>query len=650
MIVSNHSRVKLLPQAAIAVLVGVIVVFIFTESIFGWTPLDWIHKLGQGTGYYDPGIGILLLIVVNIISFLILIWRNTEKLHKVDDNWRQEKNKLRQSRHGLEVEVIERTEELRQSEVLKQVVLDALPQHLAVLDQTGTIIKVNQAWQRFMLDNEGAELDNQIGVGANYLAVCRNVIGGDSGDAQQVIKGIELVLTGEIPVFMFEYACHSVTEQRWFRLTVVPLPGENNGAIVTHTNITEHRQLYEAEQQARIRAEEASRMKDEFLATVSHELRSPLNAILGWVNLLRGGKLSNEASLRALATIEISARTQNRLVSDLLDVSRIITGKLRLNVSLVKPVHFIEAALEAARPAADAKEIYLQTVIDENVALISGDADRLQQIVWNLISNAIRFTPRGGRVQVRLEQVNTNVKIIVSDNGSGIKPEFLPFIFDRFSQQDTSITRKIGGLGMGLAIVRHLVELHGGEVEVESAGEGKGATFTINLPLTLADKKTIQSKPSVIENPPQINCPPALNDLRVLVVDDDPEALELVSRILIECGAEVKTAGSVKAALGWLSDPAGWRPEVLVSDLEMPGENGYSLLRIIRDREAPNTPKLPAIALTANARAEDRMRTLGAGFQMHVPKPVEPAELLTVVASVAGRLGQRNVREVNAQS
>lgn len=650
MIVSNHSRVKLLPQAAIAVLVGVIVVFIFTESIFGWTPLDWIHKLGQGTGYYDPGIGVLLLIVVNIISFLILIWRNTEKLHKVDDKWRQEKNKLRQSRHGLEVEVIERTEELRQSEVLKQVVLDALPQHLAVLDQTGTIIKVNQAWQRFMLDNEGAELDNQIGVGANYLAVCRNVIGGDSWDAQQVIKGIKLVLTGEIPVFTFEYACHSVTEQRWFRLTVVPLPGENNGAIVTHTNITEHRQLYEAEQQARIRAEEASRMKDEFLATVSHELRSPLNAILGWVNLLRGGKLSNEASLRALATIEISARTQNRLVSDLLDVSRIITGKLRLNVSSVKPVHFIEAALEAARPAADAKEIYLQTVIDENVALISGDADRLQQIVWNLISNAIRFTPRGGRVQVRLEQVNTNVKIIVSDNGSGIKPEFLPFIFDRFSQQDTSITRKIGGLGMGLAIVRHLVELHGGEVEVESAGEGKGATFTINLPLTLADKKTIQSKPSVIENPPQINCPPALNDLRVLVVDDDPEALELVSRILIECGAEVKTAGSVKAALGWLSDPAGWRPEVLVSDLEMPGENGYSLLRIIRDREAPNTPKLPAIALTASARAEDRMRTLGAGFQMHVPKPVEPAELLTVVASVAGRLGQRNVREVNAQS
>ena len=383
------------------------------------------------------------------------------------------------------MEVIERTEELRQSELLKQVVLDALPQHLAVLDQTGTIIKVNQAWQRFMSDNEGAELDNQLGVGANYLAVCRNVTGGDSGDAQQVIKGLELVLAGEIPVFTFEYPCHLTLDQRWFRLTVVPLPGENNGAIVTHTNITEHRQLYEAELQARIRAEEASRMKDEFLATVSHELRSPLNAILGWVNLLRGGKLSNEASLRALATIEISARTQNRLVSDLLDVSRIITGKLRLNVSLVKPIHFIEAALEAARPAAEAKEIHLQTVIDENVGFISGDADRLQQIVWNLISNAIRFTPRGGRIQIRLEQANSNVKIIVSDNGSGIKPEFLPFIFDRFSQQDTSITRKIGGLGMGLAIVRHLVELHGGEVEVESAGEGKGATFTINLPLTL---------------------------------------------------------------------------------------------------------------------------------------------------------------------
>ena len=246
---------------------------------------------------------------------------------------------------------------------------------------------------------------------------------------------------------------------------------------------------------------------------------------------------------------------------------------------------------------------------------------------------------------MRLKQVNSNVKIIVSDNGSGIKAEFLPFIFDRFSQQDTSSTRKMGGLGMGLAIVRHLVELHGGEVQVESAGEGKGATFTINLPLILADKKIFQPIPSVIENQPQTNCPPTLNDLRVLVVDDEPDALELISKILADCGAEVKTAESVNEALKWLFDPAGWRAEVLVSDLE----KGYSLLRKIRAQEAPNTPRLPAIALTTNARAEDRMRALGAGFQMHVPKPVEPAELLTVVASVAGRLGQRKAEEVKVR-
>ena len=564
MVVSNHSRFKLLPQAAVAALIGGTVIFIVAELISGWPVLDWIQQLGQRAGYYDAVFGISLLILGNIIAFLILIRRSTERLHRVDDERRQEEAALRQSRNGLEVEVIERTEELRQSELLKQVVLDALPQHLAVLDQTGTIIKVNQAWQRFALDNEGAGLGSQIGVGANYLAVCRNVTGRESVEAEQAIRGIESVLSGETPIFTLEYSCHSATEQRWFRLTVVPLSGQNNGAVVTHTNITEHRRLYEAEQQARIRAEEASRMKDEFLATVSHELRSPLNAILGWVNLLRGGKLSNEASLRALATIEISARTQNRLVSDLLDVSRIITGKLRLNVSSVKPVHFIEAALEAARPAAEAKEIYLQTVIDENVAPISGDADRLQQIVWNLISNAIRFTPQRGRIQVRLKQVNSNVKIIVSDNGSGIKAEFLPFIFDRFSQQDTSSTRKMGGLGMGLAIVRHLVELHGGEVQVESAGEGKGATFTINLPLILADKKIFQPIPSVIENQPQTNCPPTLNDLRVLVVDDEPDALELISKILADCGAEVKTAESVNEASApqlhqqyWIFLPSG---------------------------------------------------------------------------------------------
>lgn len=615
------------------------------------TTLGWVYTMGQKAGYYDANVGVSLLVAGNIIVFLIVVWRSAETLHLVDNERQKEETALRQSRNGLEVQVRERTQELRQSELLKHTVLDALPQQLAVLDQAGTIIEVNRAWQRFALEHKGTGLGDQIGVGANYLAACRNVATPDFLEAQQMVKGIEAVLTGEKQIFTLEYSRHLTPGQRWFRLTAVPLPDENYGAVVSHTDVTERRRLYEAELKARLRAEEASRRKDEFLAVVSHELRSPLNAILGWVNLLRGGKLTAEAAARALATIENSARIQNRLVSDLIDVSRIITGKLRLNVSLVKPARFIEAAIETVRLAAEARGIQLQTEIDEDIGFISGDADRLQQIVWNLVSNAIRFTPRGGRIQVRMERANSAMKIIVRDNGRGIKPEFLPFVFDRFSQEDSTSTRKMGGLGMGLAIVRHLVELHGGEVQVESAGEGQGATFTVKLPLTL-DRAGQQNPPHLrpmAEEKLLLDCPPALHDLRVLVVDDDPETLDLVNLTLTKCGAEVKTAASVNEALAWLANPAGWRPEVLISTLEMLRDDGSSLIRRVRAQEAPNAPKLSAIALTASARAEDRMRALSAGFQMHVPKPVEPAELLTVVASVAGRLEQRNHEEVKVR-
>ncbi|MFY9611381.1 MAG: ATP-binding protein, partial [Blastocatellia bacterium] len=405
----------------------------------------------------------------------------------------------------------------------------------------------------------------------------------------------------------------------------------------------EHARLYDAEQRARMDAEAANRMKDEFLATVSHELRSPLNSILGWVSLMREGKLNQEAAARALETVERSARAQNKIIGDLLDVSRIISGQLRLNVRPLEPAPIVEAAVEAVRPAADAKSVRLQVVLDPDAGPISGDSDRLQQIVWNLVSNAIKFTPKGGSAQVRLERNGSQVEIIVSDTGAGIDPAFLPFVFDRFRQEDSSSTRKQGGLGLGLAIVRHLVELHGGTVHAESGGDGKGATFVVTLPLMMnrsigADQE--RTHPTAALKSLTLDYPPQLTGVRVLVVDDESSALDLVSAILAECEAEVKTAASATEALAILSNDSKWQPEVLISDIEMSEVDGYEFMRQVRKLPAERGGRVPAVALTAYAGVEDRMKALAAGFQMHVPKPVEPAELLTVLASVTGRLAR----------
>ena len=405
----------------------------------------------------------------------------------------------------------------------------------------------------------------------------------------------------------------------------------------------EHARLYDAEQRARMDAEAANRMKDEFLATVSHELRSPLNSILGWVSLMREGKLNEEAAARALETVERSARAQNKIIGDLLDVSRIISGQLRLNVRPLEPAPIVEAAVEAVRPAADAKSVRLQVVLDPDAGPISGDSDRLQQIVWNLVSNAIKFTPKGGSTQVRLERNGSQVEIIVSDTGAGIDPAFLPFVFDRFRQEDSSSTRKQGGLGLGLAIVRHLVELHGGTVHAESEGDGKGATFVVTLPLMITRSlglEEVRTHPTAALNSITLDCPPQLIGLRVLVVDDEANARDLVSAILAECEAEVKTAASAAEALAILSDNSEWNPDVLISDIEMSEVDGYEFMRQVRKLPVERGGRVPAVALTAYARVEDRMKALAAGFQMHVPKPVEPAELLTVLASVTGRLAR----------
>lgn len=398
----------------------------------------------------------------------------------------------------------------------------------------------------------------------------------------------------------------------------------------------ERMRLLRSEQEARKKAEEASRLKDEFLATVSHELRTPLTAVVGWSHMLRAGQLDSKTAATALEAILRNARSQGQLIDDLLDVSRIIAGRLRLDVRPCHPSAFIDAALEAMRPAAEAKGVLLQKIIDTGVGAVVGDSERLQQVVWNLLSNAIKFTPKKGRVQVRLQRVNSEIEIVVSDTGSGINPEFLPYVFDRFRQADMSTTRHHGGLGLGLAIVRHLIELHGGTVQAESEGEGRGATFTVRLPLVGVYQKdnTPQERihPAARGHNYVLDHPERLDELKVLVVDDEIDTREVLKTMLEQCGAKVITAESTAQALEVLHAE---KPDVLIADIGMPGEDGYDLIRKVRALPVDQGGRIPAVALTAYARPEDRLRALRAGYQMHIPKPVEVAELVTIIARVA---------------
>ena len=389
--------------------------------------------------------------------------------------------------------------------------------------------------------------------------------------------------------------------------------------------------------QAIQQAEEASRLKDDFLATVSHELRTPLTAVLGWAHLLRSNNLDEAGRARALETIARNALSQRQLIDDLLDVSRIIAGKLRLDVRPVEPSAFIDAAVEAVRPAAEAKEIRIQKIIDTGVGAVSGDPARLQQVVWNLLSNAIKFTPRGGRAQVRVEVVGSQIEISVTDTGQGISAEFLPFVFERFRQADMKTTRSHSGLGLGLAIVRQLVELHGGTVGVESPGEGRGATFVVKLPLLPIYQKPSQEErahPAARNTQLPSECPDDLAGVKMLVVDDEADTCDLLRSVLTQCGAEVTTAQSAAEALEIFGRV---KPDVLISDIGMPGEDGYELMRKVRSLPKERGGRVPAVALTAYARAEDRLRALRAGYQMHVAKPIELAELVAIVASLAER-------------
>ena len=380
---------------------------------------------------------------------------------------------------------------------------------------------------------------------------------------------------------------------------------------------------------------EANRIKDEFLAVMSHELRTPLNSILGWAHLVRTGALDEPTAKRALMTIERNTRLLGEMIEDLLDVSRIMTGKLLLDVRPINLCPVIEAAVDAVRPAADAKNIRFETDLDLSVGTVSGDTNRVQQVVWNLLSNAIKFTPNRGRVEVRLARVGSNACITVTDSGEGIGAEFLPFVFDRFRQADSTFSRQHGGLGLGLAIVRHLVEMHGGTVSADSPGTGRGSTFTVSFPLLAAGREGIsQSESPFNELRPVHDDRADLSGVSVMIVDDERDALDVLVAILELRGAKVIAASSAAEAVERLTKN-GAIPDVLVSDIGMPAEDGFALISKVRAMGPERGGKIPAIALTAYARDEDRARVLAAGFQRHVAKPVEPSNLALAVASLA---------------
>ena len=403
----------------------------------------------------------------------------------------------------------------------------------------------------------------------------------------------------------------------------------------TKKDAQQRAELLDAERRARAEVERISVMKDEFLATLSHELRTPLNAVLGWSGILLSRNKEDNETRRALETIERNARAQAQLIEDLLDMNRIVSGKIRLDVQRIDVAPIVEAALDAMRPSADGKAIVIRKTIDPNAGPVHGDPNRLQQVIWNLLTNAVKFTPKGGKIDVVVERVNSHIEITIHDTGIGIAPDFLPHVFERFRQADASSTRKYGGLGLGLSIVKQLVELHGGSVTVASEGEGKGATFVVSLPV----RAFRESEPASREHPATprvlrraVDAEISLSGIVVLVVDDEPDARELLREALGDAGAEVVTASSAEEAIATLRSR---QPTVIVSDIGMPNRDGYELIREIRALSPAEGGRTPAIALTAFARSEDRTRAMLAGYQVHISKPIEPQELVAAIKSLA---------------
>jgi PAS domain S-box-containing protein len=519
---------------------------------------------------------------------------------------------------------------LRRSESIYLRILDSGMVGVLFWDESGRIADANDAFLALVgYSREDLEADR-----VDWRAMTMPTW----SDADDVALG-QLHENGYTPPFEKEYVARDGTRVPVL-VSATTLDDAASGIafVLDMTSLkktqAERDELLAREQAARRQAEEANRLKDEFLATISHELRTPLNAMLGWARLLRSGRLDGAEAGRAVEIIERNTISQAQLIEDLLDLSRVVSGKMRLDVRDVHLAEVVEAAVESLRLAAEARSVRVQKVLDPKAGPVSGDPERLQQVVWNLVSNAIKFTPKGGRVHVRLERVHSRVELTVSDTGEGIAPAFLPHVFDRFRQAEGSTARRVGGLGLGLAIARHLVEMHGGTITVHSDGEGQGATFRVALPLRAVTSEAFEANrihPTAAAAPP-LDLSPTLGGLRVMVVDDEPDTRDVLDVTLTYAGAEVRTFGSGREVLDALED---WRPDVIVSDIGMPDMDGYELIERVRTLPAGQGGDVLAIALTAYARVEDRVKALAAGYQMHVAKPVEPVELIASVARLA---------------
>ncbi|MFW9260095.1 ATP-binding protein [Nostoc sp. CALU 546] len=540
-------------------------------------------------------------------------------------------NEITNTNEQLQQEILERQrilEVLRQSEERYRYLAEAIPQLVWTTKPNGECDFFNQNW----CDYTGLTLEQSLGSG--WLAALHP---DDIQSADEVWSNA--VKDGSIYNNEYRFKRASDGSYRWQLARGLPLKDEQ-GIVVkwfgTCTDIHEQKQileerahLLELEQVARAKAETANRIKDEFLAVLSHELRTPLNAILGWSKLLQTRRLDQVKTSEALATIERNATLQVQLIEDLLDISRILQGKLTLNITKISLESTVLSALETMRLAAETKLIEVNTVFEPDVGEILGDSIRLQQVVWNLLSNAVKFTPKGGKVEVRLEQADGYAQLVVSDTGKGISADFLPFVFDYFRQADSTSTRNFGGLGLGLAIVRNIIEMHGGMVKAESHGEGKGAIFTVSLPLLPDESPNLTDE----QNYPAFLTPNSLplNGIRVLVVDDDADSRDFVAFVLEQDGAFVIAVSSAYEALQTLAEV---KLDVLVSDISMPDMDGYMLIHQVRNLIPEQGGQIPAIALTAFARTDDQQEALKAGFQMHLPKPLNPEELVAAIAQL----------------
>ncbi|HEY0404754.1 MAG TPA: PAS domain S-box protein [Pyrinomonadaceae bacterium] len=518
---------------------------------------------------------------------------------------------------------------LRESNNVLRAVTEGTPDAIFVKDLEGRYIMVNSAFAGF-LGKSATEIIGKSDTELYLPETARQFI----ADDRQVLS------TGETRTFEGVARGPGITQMYLVTKAVYrDHQGQVIGIIGISHDITERKRAEEQriafarEQQARKDAEEANRIKDEFLTTLSHELRTPLTSILGWTQLLNTGQLDDEKRARALAVIERNARAQRQLIDDLLDISRIVTGKIRLDARPTNLALIIEAAVDSIRPVAASRKIQLQLALEARGLKVEGDHHRLQQVIWNLLTNALKFTPEEGRIGVRLERAGDEARITITDTGEGISAEFLPFVFERFRQANSSTTREYSGLGVGLALVQYLVKLHGGTAQVESPGEGQGTTFTINLPLIPEQQAEANARPVNVEATPA-SCLEEIEGLRVLVVDDDVDSCEIIGLALRGCGVEVRLANSAAEALKVMEH---WSPELLLSDIGMPEEDGYDLLRQVRLLPPERGGQIPAIALTAYATDADRERALAAGFQLHVVKPVELKELAEAVANLAGK-------------